>query len=340
MELPKQIYNYSTGNYDLGLLLDYNKANRIDTNLDCQRGYVWTPNQKQQLIDTLMNRERIPEFHAIKEQDENIFHFADGKQRITTILLFLNNQLAWERRTADKKFEPLFNGKNSILFKDLPSNFQNMITGTQVPIAVYSGMTPKSIIKLFRKLNSGTALEGFEKSLAENIAIKRYFLEGLSSHPVIPKIFSESRIESGNADQALVRLMILMSKIDKGEEIACNLRPTDLSDYYLQVDEDTTDEELGQWVKELNKYKDKIKKYLDWLNALDDAVTLKISADFVFIFSIMFAYKDNLSEDTLKALWEILRVTKASDIVGSGADYSKNKITKYINYIQPIISGI
>ena len=34
MELPKQIYNYSTGNYDLGLLLDYNKANRIDTNLD------------------------------------------------------------------------------------------------------------------------------------------------------------------------------------------------------------------------------------------------------------------------------------------------------------------
>ena len=68
---------------------------------------------------------------------------------MTTILLFLNNQLAWERRTADKKFEPLFDGKTNIFFKDLPSNFQNMITGTEVPIATYSGMTPKSIIKLF-----------------------------------------------------------------------------------------------------------------------------------------------------------------------------------------------
>ena len=78
------------------ILLFY-QSNRIDTDLDCQRGYVWTSEQKQQLIDTLINRERIPEFHVIKEADEAIFHFADGKQRVTTILNFLSGKLSWEK---------------------------------------------------------------------------------------------------------------------------------------------------------------------------------------------------------------------------------------------------
>ena len=70
MEIPKQTYQYKNVNYDLEQILAFYQTNRIDTNLDCQRGYVWTPEQKQQLIDTLVFRERIPEFHVIKEAEE------------------------------------------------------------------------------------------------------------------------------------------------------------------------------------------------------------------------------------------------------------------------------
>ena len=97
MDIPLSTYSFKNVGYNLESILLFYQSNRIDTDLDCQRGYVWTSEQKQQLIDTLINRERIPEFHVIKEADEAIFHFADGKQRVTTILNFLSGKLSWEK---------------------------------------------------------------------------------------------------------------------------------------------------------------------------------------------------------------------------------------------------
>ena len=81
MNIHQSTYTFKNVNYALDQILAFAQAARIDTDLECQRGYVWTSYQKQQLIDTLMNRERIPEFHVIKEDDESIFHYADGKCR-------------------------------------------------------------------------------------------------------------------------------------------------------------------------------------------------------------------------------------------------------------------
>lgn len=100
MNIPNSTYSFKNVNYTLEQILTFFKAGRIDTKLDCQRGYVWTSKQKQQLIDTLMNRERIPEFHVIKEDDENIYHYADGKQRITTIINFLTGELYWGKENC------------------------------------------------------------------------------------------------------------------------------------------------------------------------------------------------------------------------------------------------
>jgi hypothetical protein len=67
-----------------------------------------------------------------------------------------------------------------------------MILNTQISLALYSNMTPASTTKLFRKLNSGTTLGEFQKGLAENITIKKDFLNELMDHPVINRIFSIS----------------------------------------------------------------------------------------------------------------------------------------------------
>ena len=58
---------------------------------------------------------------------------------------------------------------------------------------------------------------------------------------------------------------------------------------------------------------------------------------YVFTFSIFFAYKENLDEDTLKALYENLRETSAASIVGSGADYGTTNVKRYLRYIQNMI---
>lgn len=334
MEIPKQTYQYKNVNYDLEQILAFYQTNRIDTNLDCQRGYVWTPEQKQQLIDTLVFRERIPEFHVIKEAEESIFHYADGKQRITTIINFLTDELPWERSQADPTFRELFNKKSKLKFSELPDNFRYMILSTQIPMACYSNMTPASTTKLFRKLNSGTSLGEFQKGLAENISIKQYFLNDLMLHSVIPKIFSKSKIEKGNAEQALIRIMILMEKFDNGESFECSLRPPDLSKYYLDL-EKATEAESWAYVEKLQHYKGIIKKFLDQLNTSN--INLLTRSDYVLLFSVFYAYKDKLSEDGMKILYEELNSTNATAIAGSGADYSSVNIKKFLKYVDKIV---
>ena len=331
MDIPLSTYSFKNVGYNLESILLFYQSNRIDTDLDCQRGYVWTSEQKQQLIDTLINRERIPEFHVIKEADEAIFHFADGKQRVTTILNFLSGKLSWEKSQADPKFKELFGKNNKLFFSDLPKNFQNMILDTELQFACYSNMTPASTTKLFRKLNSGTALGEFQKGLAENITIKQYFLDTLMDHPVIQKIFSASKIEKGNAEQALIRLMILMKNLDDNINIECDLTPPNLKNYYLNL-EGASEEESYQWIQILDIYQKKIKKYLDWLNTYTN-LNLSTRSDYVFLFSIFFTYKNNSDEEYLKMLFETLNGISAGSIVGSGSDYSKTNIKKYLDYI-------
>lgn len=335
MDIPLSTYSFKNVGYNLESILLFYQSNRIDTDLDCQRGYVWTSEQKQQLIDTLINRERIPEFHVIKEADEAIFHFADGKQRVTTILNFLSGKLSWEKSQADPKFKELFGKNNKLFFSDLPKNFQNMILDTELQFACYSNMTPASTTKLFRKLNSGTALGEFQKGLAENITIKQYFLNTLMDHPVIQKIFSTSKIEKGNAEQALIRLMILMKNLDDNITIECDLTPPNLKNYYLNL-EGASEEESYQWIQILDIYQKKIKKYLDWLNTYTN-LNLSTRSDYVFLFSTFFTYKNNGDEEYLKMLFETLNGISAGSIVGSGSDYSKTNVKKYLDYVSNLV---
>lgn len=334
MELPKKTYDSCRTSYNLEQILSFHKANRIDTDLECQRGYVWTSYQKQQLIDTLINRESIPEFHVIKEEEDSVLHYADGKQRITTILNFLTNQLAWEKNQAHIAFHELFGERSKIYFKDLPVNFQNMIYNIIVHSTEYRNMTPASITKLFRKLNNGTSLGNFQKGLARNITIKQHFLNDLMNHPVISKIFSASKIERGDAEQALIRLMILMKRYDNNcENIACDLTPDYLENYYLDL-ETATEDATNSWIIQLQHYKEIIMAYL---NKLNEEENLKLNSSYPFLFSIFYSYINNENKEILKDLYEKLKKISAGKIVGNGADYSTNNVKKYLNYIDRLI---
>jgi hypothetical protein len=213
---------------------------------------------------------------------------------------------------------------------------------TPLSFAIYSGMTPLATIRLFRKLNNGTALGEFQKTLAENIHVKKYFLDELMDHPVISRIFSTSRIERGNAEQALLRAMILMKHHDAGIELR-GLRPPDLKNYFLDIESlEGTEEEkeqiVGSWISSLTNYKDKIKKYLNWLNVEDSSLITR--ADYVSTFSIYFAYRESLDEEAFRMLYKTLQEIPVSAIIsGSGADYSSSNVLKYINYIHTLLHG-
>lgn len=90
-------------------------------NQNLQRDLVWTNEQKQSLILTLLKDQRInpfvvvQNFNKIKGQQKYLWEVIDGKQRLTTIFDFLDNKFF-----IDLKNEEYF-------FKDLPEDCQKRI---------------------------------------------------------------------------------------------------------------------------------------------------------------------------------------------------------------------
>ena len=60
-----------------------------------QRGSVWTREQEQFLIDTLIKSLDIPKLYFWDVKNEGVYDYSvvDGQQRLTTIFRFLNNEL-------------------------------------------------------------------------------------------------------------------------------------------------------------------------------------------------------------------------------------------------------
>src|SRR5689334_7543364 len=58
-----------------------------------QRNFIWTPADQQNLIDSIIKKNPIPNFFIL-ETKPGIYEMVDGQQRSRTILGFLNGQFA------------------------------------------------------------------------------------------------------------------------------------------------------------------------------------------------------------------------------------------------------
>lgn len=94
---------------------EYADENKLNFNLAIQRGEVWKPFQKSLLINSLAVNFPIPQIFAWdKERDSNLI-ILDGRQRLTTIIDFLNDGFRLDVNTpeaigctmADKVFSEL-----------------------------------------------------------------------------------------------------------------------------------------------------------------------------------------------------------------------------------------
>lgn len=338
MFTPHKTYDASTKLYSLELINSYYHDNRLDFDLDCQRGTVWTEEQEQNLIDTLMCGERIPEIHTIKEDTSSIFQIADGKQRLTTLLKFLNNKIPWKKKYADVSFyKDIFkDGTTQVYFTNLPLEYQNFINSTEITFAVYKNMTYKAIVKLFRKLNAGTPLTGFQKGMAENALIRNHFSLKLLEHRSIPKIFSENAIASNKAESYFIGLLVLMLAFDSHQELI----PVDITDktvfsknnpYFPDV-ANRSNEQIEAWVHTLNTKVSQITKLLNMLDSIDNK-NITVANKGQFIFPMLYGYAYNLpKEEFVKLYLKMLEISPKDVKVGNN-QYVYSSIVKWFDYI-------
>ena len=180
-------YRYATNQYVIRYLDDLEKNNKINTDLDCQRGYVWTDDRQQDMWDTLLFGHRIPELHAVREGLR--YDVIDGKQRLTTIIKIINNEIPFKKNKAHPNALSLFKEDSKIYFKDLPQYLQERVLNTTINCAEYSDIDDADLVVLFRKLNAGMQLSEFSKGIANHIPMRSNFTRYIISHNTLNKIF-------------------------------------------------------------------------------------------------------------------------------------------------------
>jgi uncharacterized protein with ParB-like and HNH nuclease domain len=82
---------------------DLYERKQLMINDNYQRSYIWKPNQKKDLVQSILKYNPIGLLVLWKNKDD-IKEVLDGQQRIRTILSFLNGEITTEN---DKKFQNL-----------------------------------------------------------------------------------------------------------------------------------------------------------------------------------------------------------------------------------------
>lgn len=113
-----------------------------------QRGNVWKTQQKSELIESILMGIPIPMMYFFEDK-EGKRQVVDGRQRLTTVFYFLNNQFSLK----NLKILPEQNGK---YFKELEPILQSTVERCQLFIYVIQPPTPEKIkFDIFDRVNRG-----------------------------------------------------------------------------------------------------------------------------------------------------------------------------------------
>jgi len=144
---------------------------------DFQRRKVWGTDQKQELIESLLMGIPIPVIYVF-ENELGIKQMVDGRQRVSTIIDFMNNKFALNKLGLLHQF-------NGARFADLPPLYRSKLERYQLLVYVIEPPTPERVkYDIFDRVNrGGTRLNNQEMRNALYCGESTRFLNELSTLP-------------------------------------------------------------------------------------------------------------------------------------------------------------
>lgn len=148
---------------------------------DFQRGLVWNLKQKSELIESILMGIPLPLIY-VKEDEKGVYIIVDGKQRLSTLFSFINNEFALGKLNILKN-------KRGCRFNDLTPLEQNKIEDCSLTLHVIKAPTSDRVtFDLFDRVNrGGTRLnnqemrnalyQGNATELINKLAKKKVFVE-------------------------------------------------------------------------------------------------------------------------------------------------------------------
>lgn len=133
--------------------LDLHYAHQLDLDPPYQRLSVWNLPYRQYFIDTVLKNYPSPAVFLdveIATGGRTIYHTVDGKQRLTTIIEFVQDKFATSEEHSDKQVGAKY-------FSQLPSEQQNRFLRYLVPVEFLDNANEVELEEAFDRLNRNVA---------------------------------------------------------------------------------------------------------------------------------------------------------------------------------------
>lgn len=187
------------------------KNGKINFDHISQRSLVWERARKSNLIESLILSYPVPQVYArriVGEEDkkgDKIYFILDGKQRLSTIKEFLNDEFTLTKLPPVTYFDDELDKEVSLdisnkKFSELPDGLKDLLNTVTFNIVYFDNLTKEEERTLFRKLNNGKPLSTKSRTLASAKDIEG--LLDLGSHQLFQEMLTEK--SRANKNQAVI----------------------------------------------------------------------------------------------------------------------------------------
>lgn len=121
----------------------------------------WNNLQASLLFHSMLSDFIIPPIYLIKEKagdNSTVYHLIEGKQRLTNIFSFLNDEYALHAKTPSVTVDGGVHNLAEKKFSELNAELQDLIGGFRFTIYQIEDATDEEVEESFARLNSGTPL--------------------------------------------------------------------------------------------------------------------------------------------------------------------------------------
>lgn len=203
------------------------KNGKINFEHISQRSLVWERARKSNLIESLILSYPVPQVYARRivgkenKKGDSIYFILDGKQRLSTIKEFLNDEFALTKLSSVTYFDDELNEEVTLdisnkKFSELPDGLKDLLNTVTFSIVYFDNLTKEEEKILFRKLNNGKPLSTKSRTLASAKDIET--LLDIGSHKLFQEMLSEK--SRANKNQAVIVAKVLTMLTSNVNEIS------------------------------------------------------------------------------------------------------------------------